>query len=422
MTGRLKPSNRFRMLPLVIVAGLISCEGGTPFTPLERGVPTGEESVALARWSPGPSDSCTQVDHNAYAAVGPDGKLYPTWHPAVDPASGCTFGHEHGRDPRGSDIDLQVGDIPFGYANERLDAFDPLTTRHEDHVGHKIEWENDVQMSFRGAADGVFEARCHVMAKLHQGSHSQDAFTNNLHELVYHARCDEGTGVSFTVLTPIGAPGEFVRSCDSGVHVNVGTASPANSPSGGGKRLIPDRFCVEQHILVPDGERSNFSAGLRESWQVSHRLRRPDGSTLVSVNPYFNVFRPSRFHDPSQPNGVGRPMDVCYETLDGRSAQGSDCEDATGGGSLLLDWDDPRSGFRGAHRSFDINSLVVQNDDGGETWYTDPFGGSVSRQPFPGSIRQYVEQIDNSRGGATMNGPAVGRERAYGGGTVHAPN
>jgi len=35
-----------------------------------------------------------------------------------------------------------------------------------------------------GVAGSVLEVRCDVLTKLHQGTHSKDAFTNNLHELV----------------------------------------------------------------------------------------------------------------------------------------------------------------------------------------------------------------------------------------------
>src|SRR5207237_1319231 len=105
--------------------------------------------------------------------------------------------------------------IPFGYANEQLDVYDPANPRHEDHFGHKIEWENDVLMRFGSAAAGsLFEIRCDVLAKLHQGTHSKDAFTNNLHELAYHIRCTDGTRLDLTLLAAIGDPGQFDRSCD----------------------------------------------------------------------------------------------------------------------------------------------------------------------------------------------------------------
>jgi hypothetical protein len=41
---------------------------------------------------------CSAAMHDAYTATGPDGTLYPTWHPQIDP-SGCHFDHEHGSNP-----------------------------------------------------------------------------------------------------------------------------------------------------------------------------------------------------------------------------------------------------------------------------------------------------------------------------------
>lgn len=410
-------------LRIALIALATACSEGPPaLEPPPERTPTGP-ATAYGIWEPGPHDSCTREIHDSYSAVGPDRQLYPTWHPPVDPATGCRFGHDHGRDPSGSAIFAEVGPIPFGYANEALDIYDPATRRHEDHVGHKIEWENDVRMRFSSSAEAVFEIRCNVLAKLHQGSHSKDAFTNNLHELAYHIRCDDGTALSFTVLTAIGTPGEFVRSCESDVHIPVGLASPPNSPSGGGKRLIPDRICIERHLLVPEGERSNERKALRESWQISQRLRRPGGHGLASVNPYFNVFRPSRFYDPAAPGGVGRPIEACYEESGGRRARGGECAEATAEGLIQdLPFDDPRSPFNGVHRDMDINSVRIRNAEGPEFWYTDPFGGNAQTQPFPGSIRQFIAKTDNDRGRAGPSGPGIGKDRFYGGPGVHAPN
>lgn len=406
------------------VAGLAvwGCADSTPSSPFGGTAPTGEVSVAFSRWAPGPFDTCSQEIHNSYSTVGPDGKLYPTWHPPIDPATGCTFGHEHGADPRTSAIYEEIGDIPFGLANEMLDIYNPGMQRHEDHFGHKVEVDNDVPMTFRGPANAVFEARCHFLIKMHQGSHSKDAFTNNMHEISYHARCSDGTGVSMTFMTNIGDAGEFVDTC-TGDHVNAGTASPPNSPDGGGQRIIPTRACAESRILVEPGDRSNFSSALRESWQVSESLRTADNRTLVSINPYFNVSRPSRFFDPAQPNLTGRPIDLCYEQMGTRRARGGDCEESTGEGTIPgITFDDPRSPFDGVHRDFDINSLRVRNENGPTTWYTDPLGLNARTGPFPGSIRQYIAAVDNTRGGADMHGPRIGKEKNHGDFSVHAPN
>lgn len=91
---------------------------------------------------------CSKEIHARYWVYGPDGKIYPTWHPPVDPVTGCKFGHEHGRDPRESA--LYSGMPPFGYVNEKHFEYKDVNAegyqgnfRDEDHVGHKIELQND---------------------------------------------------------------------------------------------------------------------------------------------------------------------------------------------------------------------------------------------------------------------------------------
>ena len=131
--------------------------------------------------------------------------------------------------------------------------------------------------------------------------------------------------MSVTLMAAIGKPGEFVSSCDRERHITVGPASPVNSPTGGGKRAIPDRACVERHILLQGGQRSNFQSGLRESWEISAAVRTERGQTLASFDPYYQVLFPGRYYDPSMPGGVGRPIDLCYEiTASGARAEGGE--------------------------------------------------------------------------------------------------
>src|SRR5207344_2124546 len=147
----------------------------------------------------------------------------------------------------------------------------------------------------------------------------------------------------------IGTPGEFTRTCNGNVHVTVGPAVPANSPNGGGQRVIPDRTCVEQFMLVPPGQNSDFNSALHESWQTSNSVRAENGHTLASFDPYFQVFFPSRFYDPAKVDITGRPIEVCYETeANGDHAHGSLCDQSTQNGSVQgLTYDDPRSLFDG---------------------------------------------------------------------------
>ncbi len=379
---------------------------------------TPEPSVAMKAWKPGPGDTCPISVHDQYATIGPDGKLYPTWHPPVDPATGCTFGHEHGRDPSGSPLYQAAGKIPFGYANEQLAAYDPTGMRHEDHVGHKIEWEASLAMHINGIPTDI---RCDVLAKLHQGTHSKDAFTNNLHEIVYHLKCTDGSELHITMMSAIGKPGEFVRTCDRTASVSVGPATPANSPVGGGKRIIADRACVDQFVLVPAGQSSAFNTGLRESWQTSNTVRLPNGKALAHFNPYFQVVSPSRFYEPARPDLTGRSLGICYETeSNGDRARGGPCGLVSNLAQGSVTFDDPRSPFNGVLRVVDINTNRISNSAGPEVWYTDPFGGHAAPAPFPGSIRQFIAALDNTA--VPFNGPTIGGTRSYGGPGVHAPN
>ncbi len=413
-----------RLAPLVlgiVLVGAAGCESeGGLFLPQGPTTATGW-SQAMFAWTPGPHDTCTEEIHARYSVVGPDGLLYPTWHPPVDPETGCTFGHEHGRDPRGSPLHRIVGDIPFGYANSQLDIWDPAGRRHEDHVGHKVEWQSDVPLRFGGALGAVLDIRCEVLTKLHQGTHSADAFTNNLHELVYHVWCTDGTRMHVTMMAAIGEPGVFVSSCDRSRTIHAGAPTPLNSPQGGGKRVIPDRACVDRIVAEAAG-RPNFRH-LHESWETSNRIRRENGQTLAFFNPYFQVLLPSRYYEPSIPGAVGRPLQLCMPSnpFGGIHTTHGPCGESTAGGlNHAVAWDHPHSAFNGVRRFVDINQNRITNEGGPEIWYTDPFGRTARTEPFPGSIRQFIASIDNAgRGG---HGPQIGRDRDYGGPGVRAPN
>jgi hypothetical protein len=48
---------------------------------------------------PMPNSRCPSWLHEMYSVQGPDGQLYDSWHPQIDPVYWCYFGHEHGSDP-----------------------------------------------------------------------------------------------------------------------------------------------------------------------------------------------------------------------------------------------------------------------------------------------------------------------------------
>lgn len=426
-------------------------------------IPTGTPSHALGMWTPSKWDTCPKETHDKYSVVGPDGKLYPTWHPAIDPATGCKFGHEHGRDPKESKMydfikehyaydangngridqaEKDASGIPFGYANEQLDVWNAVNgigngMRHEDHVGHKVELENTVEMVRNAcgntpASDGCFTMvkvgiQCDFLMKVHQGTHSPDAFGNNLHELAYFVKCTDGTQLAATTMVAFGAPGEFAAGGVAGgfKSIKVGTFNPANSPTGAGLRSVPTIDKVREHILVPNGQWSKFSEGLYEDWISSNYLQNAQGKTLAYYDPHFAVFGPSRFYDPSKPNLLERSIDVCFMTENNGTerARGGECETATNYGQIKsMAYDDPRSPFNGCKREFYFNQTGLDNAGGSTTWYTDAYGKRGQTTPFVGSVKQYVSSVNNSKP-YWYESQAIGAGRNYcGNNSVHAPN
>lgn len=72
---------------------------------------------------------CPAWVHDRFVTEGPDGNIYPTWHPQVDPEYGCYFTHEHGDDPTTS---IANSSLPaFGYIGS-VGGFE------EPHEGFKV--------------------------------------------------------------------------------------------------------------------------------------------------------------------------------------------------------------------------------------------------------------------------------------------
>lgn len=89
--------------------------------------------------------------------------------------------------------------------------------------------------------------------------------------------------------------------------------------------------------------------------------------------------------------------------------------------STRAPWDDPRSTLNGLVREVYFNQTTITNAAGPQVWYTDPFGGHASPTAFPGSVRQKLAAIDNTRPWP-LESQAFGGTRSYGGNGVHAPN
>lgn len=473
----------------LLTGAFISCEGTTgEESDSGDGTPGGTRpnSAAMGLWEPNTDfDTCTKAFHDTYFVVGPDGKKYPTWHPptAIDPENGnlCSFGHEHGRDPRSSALwdsirnhfaydansngaidaaERDTSGVPFGYASEQLRAYNSANgiagaDRSEDHVGYKIAWENGIARTrtVNGQLQ-TFDLSCDALTALHQETHSDVAYASNLHEILYAIDCSRGTDapqfggkVIVSAMATFGNPGEFAVQQSNGTFstVRYGTPQPITSPAGGAERgrVIPVAEGVYAAVLVPVGQTSDFATGLAETWYSGLTLRRSDGTDLVYVDPSFGVSSPSRYFDLGRLNALGRTIDLCYvglsitgELIDDplraslivRQARGPECSAIAPNGPATLrinriPYDDPRSSFNGCRRHVTLGATRIANGGGATLWYSDPYGRAARGGSFAGSVKQYVSVINNVTAGdpdRTVFGADI--DPCLSGSGVHAPN
>ncbi|MFV2107660.1 cellulose-binding domain-containing protein [Micromonospora sp. LOL_015] len=342
---------------------------------------------------------CSVEIHARYWTYGPDGKVYPTWHP-----SGCYFGHEHGDDPRTSDLYGTAGWPAFGYTSEvMLDNMPDHSHRHEDHVGHKVLVVNNSNVIQGDHGTSFFPperptiAVCDVLLKFHQGTHSPDAFTNNVHELLFNQRCVGSNGgpvteARYNAMIPLGRPGGFSPSECPGFGrplIDVAPPVPADSPSDTRSlsRLIAENGCID---AIREG-RTHFDplypnpvpftvSDMDDFWFSDVRVT---GSGLdFHLARLFYVVNPSRYYDPTLPNRMGRIVDLCYTDLVG----GDYCAEArqvTQQTGQQVAWGDPRSPFKGTLREYRPGTFSVRNS-GPSTVYTDVYGRNASTTPFAG--------------------------------------
>jgi len=409
--------------------------------------PVPSDAFTNRNWTPTAFDTCPAALHTEYTVVGPDGRLYPTWHPptTVDPATGqtCTFGHEHGADPTGSDLygwvqehfagpgqDDPAG-LPFGYVSEELVEYAAANpgspTRFEDHVGHKVEFVNDLRLLDQGgnylyteAAGGEVRVECDVLMKMHQGTHSADATVNNVHEVIYAVRCNDGTELISTTMAGFGNANEFNRSCAPGTVVDTGSASPY--PDFGGRRTIPDQGCIDQFVLVNPANAAQGSDiwSIWENWEIETELVSAEGDTLAAFDPWLAVRNPSRYHRVDQP--VGRVLDAAWAVDPADNGVVNRQPWLTPAAVEPYDFRSPDAPFDGAQRDFFVRETTVANAGGPDRWYTDPWGRNGTTEPFPGAICQLISPTDNTDQPA-LKRRLFGRDTDYGQDNgVHAPN
>jgi hypothetical protein len=151
-----------------------------PVTPAPTIVPTAVPTLAPV--TPVAGLPCPTWVHDQYVTAGPDGKMYPTWHPPIDPTSGCLFGHEHGADPSTSKANSTPP--PFGYAAAQMGMTEP-------HAGYKVFVMNPGDVVESNVANKVSDVAVRLV--FHQGTSGVGRYSQQFHSGQYDYIGVDGT-------------------------------------------------------------------------------------------------------------------------------------------------------------------------------------------------------------------------------------
>lgn len=473
-------------------------------SPSPSGISMNGESMSMMAWrvggknAPNPTyDKCDDgtdivAAHNQFYVIAYDGIKYPTWHPAVvvNPITGvgkCYFGHEHGSDPQkyvhwdeiyqhfGKDQNgdgtitplvinsstgaITPGDragIPFGIANEHMDQYynsgsnpiDSIFVRHEDHVGHKIEFvnkESDVNTNLDGSVtasthqmtqlagtqglnvpyyssnvnNGAYQPTgvvCTHLHKFHQGTHSGDAIRNNMHEVIFHSECDSvnvnninapayypSNTVLLTGMMSFGDPGEYVRFCfndrftkvcPDGKNANgscvindplISKLPPAIHSNTLGRNMV-DKYCLDNFATLNPGVNYFNPYELWEGDLAIYRTNTLSDTTMIAEHGrQWDVLDPIRYVDPASSTGFGYNQDRCNQGL----PYSGNCARGTDGAA----WNSPQAAFKGLSRTTYFGRNHISNQGGSQIWWTDPLGGNAVTTPFAAGLKQKISSV-----------------------------
>lgn len=429
-----------RLSAVVLVVAMAMPLAGAALVPDGAAHPDhGGDSTASGQdhrspWAPGPHDTCSAEVHRGFAVTAADGHVYDGWHPPVvrDPATGaeCSFGHEHGDDPKTSDIYEFAamrfgggGGIPFGTVNHASDEYAQAAPgnpshRHEDHYGGKVFVANDVALVRADRSGYATDASgsavvCDYLIAFHQGTHSADAFSNNAHQILYAAVCSDGTELAVQALARMGRSNEYTEKCSG---APIATSGSALLDSDLGRRIIPSRPCAARAVQVGPVATADVWA-LYELWETDTTIEIPGGGA-VRFDPWFGVRNPSRLADVVDATGAPVPT----VSLIGDATVGWPWSRVAAG----IGKDDATSPFTGSARDFYLGRTEVRTSAGHPAdgvFYTDPYGRHPSPTPFAGAVPQYVASHDNS---ALPNlerwSSGFGSDYGAAEAKVHAPN
>ncbi len=279
---------------------------------------------------------CPQSVVDSYTVVGPDGNVYPTWHPAVDPTYGCWFAEEHGSDPHLFVGFAAVGMPAFGYTSKQAGLSEPLE-------GFKVFITNN---DLNGHA---------WMMVLHQGTRGPKRAFTQYHSLEWYITTLDGkllvairTMVDFGYASPNCSgpgnetPAQFVAIPGSGSGYNFSGYQPQ-------RRFVPTVECATTRVY--------------ENWQGIVNV-----ANVFKAMPNFDIDNASTVINPNNPNEVRYMCEFRSPNENCASFYGTQ-------------WSGNKRGV--------LHPQQQVNNPGPEEFYTDAYGKAVAAGT-PGAIKQFV--------------------------------
>ncbi len=334
--------------------------------------PTATEEAPTATSDDGGSalagQPCPNWVHDQYVATGPDGRLYPTWHPPVDPASGCTFDHEHGDNPNGNPA-MRGRNVVFCY----LATF---TGNCMPHTGYKVfAWENI------SSTNGPAHNGASVVMVLHQGTSVAGRFTTPFHDIeIHYYNPEDGREAHIYMLAPFG---DLLVGCGANDPDMELRLSQADAP--GARQVAADKCFNSPNIPYED-------------WITALYVGTDSqGSWTAYMDPHFAVFNPNT-----------------YCIVQGSSCQLGYSDERAGTGADPLGTD---AWYKGDRREAYLNQVWINNAGGTTTIWTDAYGRLV---PEGQGIPQYLSAVNRQ---PLTNSAAFGADHDHDpASAVHAPN
>ena len=385
------------------------------------------------------SGECSLEVHDRYWVREANGVTHPTWHPPVDPLTGCLFTHEHGDDPRQSPNYAFAEGVPFGVTHGDEGGL----MRHEDHVGHKVVVQNDwglvdgnPQNGQQPDSDTIRRTgiTCDWLSKIHQGSWSRDALANNAHEYFLNLRCTDGVQIRLKQLVTFGPPELVTNICDNPAvdqadalvyPDQTSQAFPSGVASLSGTPVISPLDGKREFACINN---VRWKEHLEELWKSDGVIEFPGGGFL-NFSPYYVVLNPARYLDHQwaergAADGYVSSLDLCFNDNSAyRGLPMGFCnavpEDLAQLSSELRQ-QDIRNPMNGTRRVIHPKSIVLYtaNEAGGDTLITFCTNrlGRNARIPeaggcTEGEIEQLVSRSDRRQwgwNGSDVNAISIG--------------